>query len=466
MLRNKSTRRHLVHVCCMFAVFIIFEISAGGIRISEAHFERDTVDPIKEYGLFWAFILYAFRFLSFLPLPLCIFHAFGLIRYNVFPEKSQIRGSPLLSPFLSIRVVTRGDYPDLVRHNVQRNMTTCLDLGMDKFIIEVITDKPLNLPKNGRIREIIVPTTYRTKSGSLYKSRALQYALEDEVNILNDDDWIVHLDEETILTESSVRGILNFLFESKHSIGQGLITYANEEVINWVTTLADSFRVGADLGLLRFCLKKFNKALFLFKGSFVVCQAGVERRVTFDNGIEGSIAEDTYFAMKAMAKGYSFDWIDGEMWEKSPFSFWDFLQQRKRWIQGIFLVVHDKKLPKRARACLALALYSWLTLPLSTSNVYLSALYPIPVGQTFDFLVCFVGAINLYLYFIGAVKSFSVTRLGYFKFFCCVIGALCTIPFVVVIENIAVIWGLFGDKKKFYIVNKSLQPIQQATDVV
>ncbi len=103
------------------------------------------------------------------------------------------------------------------------------------------------------------------------------------------------------------------------------------------------YRVGADLGLLRFCLRKLNKALFLFKGSFVVCQAGIERAVSFDNGAEGSIAEDTYFAMSALTKGYSFDWIEGEMWEKSPFSVKDFLQQRKRWIQGIFLVVHDKE---------------------------------------------------------------------------------------------------------------------------
>ena len=29
----------------------------------------------------------------------------------------------------------------------------------------------------------------------------------------------------------------------KHEFGQGLITYANEEIVNWVTTLADSFRV-------------------------------------------------------------------------------------------------------------------------------------------------------------------------------------------------------------------------------
>jgi egghead protein (zeste-white 4 protein) len=466
MVCRNSTRNHLLHCLCFFTFFFLFELSGGGIRIWEVHFERDSVDPIKEYGLAWTCFLYLFRFMSILPLPLVICHAIGLVIYNVFPERPQIRGSPLLAPFLSIRVVTRGDYPDLVRKNVQRNMNTCLDLGMDKFLIEVVTDKPINLHKHPRIREIVVPNTYRTKSNAMYKARALQYALEDDVNLLNDDDWIVHLDEETILTENAMRGILNFLFEGKYHIGQGLITYANEEVINWVTTLADSFRVGADMGLLRFCLKKFHKALFIFKGSFVVCQAGVERRVTFDNGVEGSIAEDTYFAMAAMSKGYTFDWIDGEMWEKSPFSFWDFLQQRKRWIQGIFLVVHDRKLPWRSRFCLALALYSWLTLPLSTSNVYLTAIFPIPVGQTLDFLTCLVGIVNLYLYFIGAIKSYSIKRLGFVKFVFCVIGALCTIPFVVVIENIAVIWGLFGDKKKFYVVSKSLKPINQAINVV
>lgn len=286
-LGNRSVRRHLLHVCCFLTLLVGFEMSAGGIRIWNIQFERDLIDPVQEYGLFWTCVLYAFRILSFLPLPLCVCHACGLIFYNVFPEKAPIRGSPLLAPFISVRVVTRGDYPDLVKSNVQRNMNTCLESGMDKFIIEVVTDKPLNLPKNPRIREIVVPSSYRTKTNCKYKSRALQYALEDEVNLLNDDDWIVHLDEETLLTESSVRGILNFLFEGKHPIGQGLITYANEKVVNWITTLADSFRVGADMGLLRFCLKKFHKALFLFKGSFVVCQAGVERAVTFDNGVEG-----------------------------------------------------------------------------------------------------------------------------------------------------------------------------------
>jgi beta-1,4-mannosyltransferase len=128
--------------------------------------------------------------------------------------------------------------------------------------------------------------------------------------------------------------------------------------------------------------------------------------------------------------------------------------------KGIFLVVHDKKLPLKTRFCLALALYAWLTSPLSISNIYLGLLYPIPVNPFIDMIACLVGAVNLYLYFIGAVKSFSYNRYGFFKFSLCVIGAICTVPFVVFIENIAVIWGLFSDKHKFYIVQKKFQPVK------
>ena len=51
----------------------------------------------------------------------------------------------------------------------------------------------------------------------------LQYCLEDGVNMLKDEDFIIHLDEETVLTEDATRGILNFISENKHAIGQGFL---------------------------------------------------------------------------------------------------------------------------------------------------------------------------------------------------------------------------------------------------
>ena len=57
-----------------------------------------------------------------------------------------------------------------------------------------------------RVREIHVPKDYKTSTGALNKSRALQYCWEDSVNLYSDEEWIVHLDEETLVTEESIKG--------------------------------------------------------------------------------------------------------------------------------------------------------------------------------------------------------------------------------------------------------------------
>lgn len=104
-------------------------------------------------------------------------------------------------------------------------METVLKASIKNFVIEVATDKALDIPQNSQIREIVVPSTYQTTSNALFKARALQYCLEKHVNMLHDEDWIVHLDEETLLTENSLVGVLNFCIEGKHELGQGVITY-------------------------------------------------------------------------------------------------------------------------------------------------------------------------------------------------------------------------------------------------
>ena len=131
---------------------------------------------------------------------------------------------------------------DVLQENIDTNMKKCFEAGMENFIFEVVTDKAINLPPNPRVREVVVPTAYRTKSGAKFKARALQYCLEDDVNILQPTDWIVHLDEETLLTTNAICGILNFCEDGTHQFGQGVITYANGDIVNWLTTLSDSFR--------------------------------------------------------------------------------------------------------------------------------------------------------------------------------------------------------------------------------
>lgn len=265
-----SVTKHILHCCLLFIVIIAFELISGGLSWNND--KKEELDPWAQYGFVGALTLYLLRTLTFLSFPQVLFNFFGLTIYNAFPDKVVLNGSPLLAPFICIRIVTRGDYPQLVKANVNRNLNKCIETGLENFQIEVVSDKPIGLSCHRRIREVVVPPTYRTSSGALFKARALQYCLESSVNELGDHDWIVHLDEETLLTENSVRGILNFVLDGKHQFGQGLITYANEDVVNWITTLADSFRVADDMGKLRLQFTMFHKPFFSMKGSYVVTQ--------------------------------------------------------------------------------------------------------------------------------------------------------------------------------------------------
>lgn len=356
------------------------------------------------------------------------------------------------------RVVTRGLYPDLVRRNLNRNLLTCASSQLKDYSFEIVTDKCLdNLTtlNDKRITQIVVPTSYRSSTGAMFKARALQYTLEPGTSRVEGGDYIVHLDEETILTNNSINGILNFMMNEQHTFGQGLIVYMNDEVVNWFTTLADSFRVAEDMGKIRFQLSALHKPWFGWKGSYVVTRCEAERDVSFDHGPDGSIAEDCYFSMIALAKGYSFDFIEGEMLEKSPFSITDAIKQRKRWVQGFWLVVHSPKIPIRAKFFLAMSCYAWASLPLSTLSYLITAILPIPSSPWLVSISTFCFAVSLYMYMFGLLKSFdlrdSVSKKMLLVF---MLGQVSTLFLNIVVENIAVVWGLLTPKHQFYIVAK------------
>ncbi len=146
------------------------------------------------------------------------------------------------------------------------------------------------------------------------------------------------------------------------------------------------------------------------KSPFVSFQASSELRVTFDNGPEGSKAEDCFFAMAAMDKGLTFDFIEGEMLEKSPFTFKDFFRQRKRWMQGIYMVVQSEAISWPTKGFLAISLMCWLSLPLVTLNLFLSQAYPMSLGPLADFGLGFLGAMGLFMYGFGYIKQHPIHR--------------------------------------------------------
>lgn len=111
-----SKTKHFLH-CLLFGTITTAFISASLKNQSEI-----AIDPWIEYGPALTIILYILRFVPLVALPVMIFYALGLICYNAFPGKVKLQGSPLMSPLISFRVVTRGDYPDLVNSGVYKNM--------------------------------------------------------------------------------------------------------------------------------------------------------------------------------------------------------------------------------------------------------------------------------------------------------------------------------------------------------
>lgn len=169
MFKFSSTHKHIFHCLLLISIIIYFEIQSGALKLWYTDDDIGDFDPFVRYGRYLAWFLYVFRLLTLLPLPQVLFNFFGLIFFNAFPEDPKLDKTPLMMPFICIRTVTRGDYPELVTKNVERNLNLCLDSGLENFIIEIVSDKSFELPKHPRIRLTVVPSSYRTKSGALFK---------------------------------------------------------------------------------------------------------------------------------------------------------------------------------------------------------------------------------------------------------------------------------------------------------
>ena len=452
------TLNHLKHVCCVciYVAFFLITIETLSLGAKPAA----EIKPIEKYGLVATIIVYGLKLIFITPVIFCLFNFFGIVCFNVFPAKQKLQRSPLLGPFVCFRVVTRGLFPQLVKHNLSQNIAVCNSVNLLNFIFEVVSDTDLNLNASFRMREVIVPKEYNTEHNTLFKARALQYSLEPCANFLTDDDWIVHLDEETLLSKEAVFGIINFVCEGSYHFGQGVIIYSRGTVVNWLTTIADCVRVGVDYGSLRFTLKALNQPIFSWKGSFIVANVAAEKSVTFDHGPESSIAEDCFFAVVAIQRGFRFGFVDGEMFEQSAFTLCDYVRQRKRWMCGISLVAKSSKLPLRLRLGPILMTLGAFFIPFSLISIPLSILTPVPMPMILVVPFAFITATFEFLFLLGSIKSFSNRQFG--RFGCCVLHLLSLLaPFYVVFLEMAASIQAFWTKSKqqFYIIDKNVNSL-------
>ncbi|RMG92642.1 MAG: hypothetical protein D6706_16535 [Chloroflexi bacterium] len=406
-----------------------------------------------------------------IPLPYAILNFYSFIRYPACIRpyfRPIIWASRHFHGTFYFRYVTRGQNPNLVADNVRHAYHLLQQNLPNQWVIEVVTDIPLDPGiADERIRIIVVPATYQTERGTRYKARSLHYALH--ASTATDTDWIIHLDEETRFNKETLWAIYRFVAREHHDvrvgkrqyarIGQGVILYGRGTVVNWLTTLADSIRVGDDYGRFRLQFEN-GKAYFGMHGSFIVIQNHVEKTIGLDHGPDASITEDAYFALVAQQIGIEFAFIHTFMYEKSPFSLRDFIRQRRRWFGGLWMCVLSGNLPLKERIILGTFMVLWSFSWLCIVMVYVNFIYPTgtPVWLAVTGGVSFAYYVTLYL--IGFFRTFN-PRDGFFRFGALLGAQLVLIPIFSLMEAAGVFYGLVSPPREFYVVQKEwLRPTQ------
>lgn len=198
--------------------FALFFIICLYIQLQLGYFSNELIIRTQKYPRLVFISLFIIKILPLIiAIPYTCLNVLGTFLCGRKPLK--VKTEPPKQT-ICFRVVTRGMFPQLIRDNMGKNLSL-LKSNPIKYTYEVVSEVELGLGKTENCYEIVVPSEYQTKNGSKYKARALQYSIERNVCELDDDDWVVHLDEETLLTESSINGIIEFINRDKHQIGQG-----------------------------------------------------------------------------------------------------------------------------------------------------------------------------------------------------------------------------------------------------
>jgi egghead protein (zeste-white 4 protein) len=352
------------------------------------------------------------------------------------------------------RIVTRGTNVDAVLKSAQAVQSAMAHTPLFPYSVEVVTDN--RLPPLPGVRTILVPKHYRTSSRARFKARALHYALE--VSPISDSTWLFHLDEETHITPSVIRGIHSAVSEEERSgelrIGQGVVLYHRDLAEHPFLTLADSVRTGDDLG--RFRLQHhFGQSAFGMHGSFILVRNDVEKDVGFDLGPAGSVTEDAWWSLVEMARGRRSRWVDGYCLEQSTQSVMDFLKQRRRWFVGLCLVCLRAPARFWHRITLVSSVALWGVGWLGWWSVSVAA---VVVNARIPRVVLLIGTASLAaysaLYLLGLELNLDQRGVRWYHRVPWHLAQILLLPAYSLLESGAVLYGVIRPDFDFHVVKK------------
>ena len=394
---------------------------------------------------------------------------FGMLRFGSPREQNRENIARLRSDGwngdkrLVFCFVSQGVQEAVLRNSVEQALQVARDLGV-RCGVEVVVDT--KIPQDPYFTDngcsiVVVPPSFETPNGSQFKARSLHYAASkrSESGESLKDTWILHCDEDTLITKSTIAGIHEHLQRSDGDqvCGAGEIKYnaATGGSVD-LFSFMDCHRTGEDIGRFRLQFAGYGAALFGAHGSFLLVPAELERHVDFDFGPCGSIAEDIYFALRLRELGIPCRWIEGYVREQSPRDPRNFLRQRARWIHGLLNGCFDNAFSWRRRAVLLLYLAMWRTTIVSA--LFLTVLLftngdSARVLSLFSMSALVVGTNS----WVGALRNLEedvATNVGQRMTWLAL--SLLLIPLVCLFETIAVVLGVVCRPREFFVVQKIL----------
>lgn len=382
----------------------------------------------------------------------------GLIGLFTFRHPTNLDKVKPMDWLVSLRIVSRGTNIEALSETIRICQMEMMRNPFFPYVIEVVTDaQDVDLPvPNHNVRYISVPQDYQTPNGTLYKARALQYALEHST--IPDDAWIVHLDEETQLTPSGVKGICAMIQEEEASgqlrIGQGALLYHRKWDEHPFLTLADSVRTGDDFARFHF-EHRLGVTIFGLHGSYIVVRNDIEKSIGFDFGPQGSITEDAFWALVAMERGHRCRWVEGYLEEQSTHSFGDFVRQRRRWFQGLAKVALYAPVKLKWRLSLGINTVLWALAPFAMLYTIAHFFYGFEIPPVIRFLANFSFSSFVVLYLVGVWANLDEYEVkGRLRRFFWSLSQVMLLPFFSSMEAIGVLAAILRPQPGFHVVKK------------
>lgn len=374
-----------------------------------------------------------------IPLPLSLFNLIGLITpFKTDSERyDRKRNKPRRFDNLYVVIVTRGDNKDTIKRSsiVHKNLES-----IPKVRVHFLTDEPYYFED---VNCFTCPSSF--KCNSKYKSRALEWYRR--IQKLTKYDWVLHLDEETVVDRYTILRCIEFIKYSPHLTGQGVILYNQYNFWNkWLYTAADSSRVGDDLGRFHLQYEILHGALFGAHGSFLLNNGTVENDITWELT---SLTEDYQFAVNSRMKGYTCGQIDGIVREQSPQKLLDFLKQRRRWFAGIIRI---KLLSAKFLAIVWFL--SSISIPISIIALYIGFVYPETIPRWQAFVINLNTSIVIVIMLNGSAIQAYDANMSFFRGLLQVIITLFFMPLSCAIESTSIAYAVLRPPIRFDVIKK------------